>query len=243
MANWTYITIEFHGAPDDIDDLFSSIASKDNRIISFDRIIPAPKCIKKTRLSPSGSRLANEVERFYEKAIKNKKDPIALIRKNKLSKDLKKEIDEWNKSKEYYLNLKTDKASDLLEKKRYKRDVMEVVENYITCLKETGHIDWYGWNVDNWGCKWDASDTSRDGNDLSFCTPYGAPFPIFYALAKKFKDIWFRVYIDYEFGTGTDIYEYEYDEDEENNVMETFVGQEEYENIDEDDEDEGDEMD
>ena len=238
MPNWTYTTIEFEGASEDVENLFSTIAGK-NGIIDFNKIIPQPKCIKNTP-SLTGEDLTSAVKRFYEKAINDGKDPMTLLEKGKLSKELKEEEIEWNREKEYYLNLKSPDGWNLLYKKTYKKDFMKVVKNYITCLKKTGHINWYDWNVDNWGCKWNADDASRDGNSLSFCTPYGAPYPIFYALAKQFTDVPFTVYIDDEFGSGTSVYEYSYDEDAED-VVETFLREEEYEDYDDDEEDEDEE--
>ena len=229
MPNWTYTTIEFEGTPENVEHIFNTIKSK-NSIIDFDKIIPQPECIKNTP-SLVDDRLTSAVRKFYEKAVNSRKDPMVLLEKNKLSKELKEEEIKWNKEKEYYLNLKSPNGWDLLYKKTYKKDFMAVVKNYVTCLKETGHIDWYDWNIDNWGCKWNADDASRDGNSLSFCTPWGAPYPIFHALTKQFTNVPFTVYINDEFSYGTNVYEYSYDEDE-NDVVETYFREEEYEDYD-----------
>lgn len=232
MPNWTYTTIEFEGTPEDVEQIFNTIKGE-NGIIDFDKIIPAPECIKNTpRLSGP---LAQEVEKYYEKAKSNGRDPIVTLKKSRLPKALKEEETRWNKNREYFSNLDANNKLYALEKEMYEKDFMETVRNYLTCLKETGCIDWYDWNVDNWGCKWNANDASRDGNSLSFYTPWSAPYPIFHALAKQFTDVPFTVYIDDEFGSGTRVYEYSYDEDEED-VIETFLREEEYEDYDDDEE-------
>jgi hypothetical protein len=50
--------------------------------------------------------------------------------------------------------------------------------------------NWYDWNTENWGCKWDASDLrdfERDGNTLtfSFNTAWNNPVHLFQFLAEE----------------------------------------------------------
>jgi len=61
-------------------------------------------------------------------------------------------------------------------------------EYYSTCDSEgmKNENNWYKWNVNNWGCKWDASETNEwfeveDGIatlSFSFDTPWSPPQPI-----------------------------------------------------------------
>lgn len=51
--------------------------------------------------------------------------------------------------------------------------------------------NWYGWNVSNWGTKWDLYDVYVDYDqisfaELSFNTAWSAPFQVFEALSKMF---------------------------------------------------------
>ena len=57
-----------------------------------------------------------------------------------------------------------------------------------------GHTDWYGWRVENWGCKWDVDRTNVTGESvdvtetetsvsLCFDTPWAPPRALYSFLA------------------------------------------------------------
>lgn len=52
---------------------------------------------------------------------------------------------------------------------------------------------WYDWNISNWGCKWDSSNTvveyknSEKELNLYFNTPWSPPIPVILNLSKKIK--------------------------------------------------------
>jgi hypothetical protein len=54
-------------------------------------------------------------------------------------------------------------------------------------------FNWYNWNYNNWGVKWNASDVSAEPDEafLSyyFSTPWGEPTPIIEALAQKCAEL------------------------------------------------------
>ena len=65
-------------------------------------------------------------------------------------------------------------------------------------LAEIGADNWYDWSVRNWGTKWNAcrveiGDISESDSavDISFDTAWSAPFPIFEAIAAKFRHLAF----------------------------------------------------
>ena len=68
-------------------------------------------------------------------------------------------------------------------------------------LKEKyGADNWYDWNVNNWGTKWnitvDENEVDDDGDFIqyTFDTAWSPPSEIFYALRRKFPDVsisWF----------------------------------------------------
>ena len=71
-------------------------------------------------------------------------------------------------------------------------------------LKEKyGADNWYDWHIQNWGTKWDASDSEfyKDGDDwiISFQTPWGPPMEFIKAFSKKFKDLTFELQYADEF--------------------------------------------
>lgn len=60
--------------------------------------------------------------------------------------------------------------------------------------KKYGAVDWYYWNVDNWGTKWEVQadiDIILDGNNsqltATFDSAWSPPIPIIHALYSKFS--------------------------------------------------------
>ena len=72
-------------------------------------------------------------------------------------------------------------------------------------MKEYGATNWYDWHLQNWGTKWDASESAfyKNGDDwvISFQTPWGPPIEFIQALSNKFKEFQFELqYADEGFG-------------------------------------------
>lgn len=51
-------------------------------------------------------------------------------------------------------------------------------------IMKHGHASWYGWRLDNWGCKWEMNITEADKEVLIFETAWACPIPWF----KKFSE-------------------------------------------------------
>lgn len=64
---------------------------------------------------------------------------------------------------------------------------------------ETGYHDWYTWNLDNWGVKWDASNCkSKELPDFNtvvyyFDSPWGCPEHFVRELSKLYPDATFEM--------------------------------------------------
>lgn len=84
--------------------------------------------------------------------------------------------------------------------------------------------NWYNWNNNVWGCKWDAGDVDTnhqpESNTLvyTFSTPWSPPIPVMYHLKGKFPDVNFSLEYEEEQGWGGEwvvtngnIYTSEYD--------------------------------
>ena len=70
--------------------------------------------------------------------------------------------------------------------------------------RKYGHSDWYGWNCDNWGTKWDCSDSHYTEEDkiLQFQTPWACPQEIISEMAGMFPDLNFTgTFADEDFGS------------------------------------------
>lgn len=70
-------------------------------------------------------------------------------------------------------------------------------------VERFGFADWYGWQINNWGTKWNASSVywSDDNDFVSFNTAWSTPFDLLVALSKKYPQATFEVeYADEDFG-------------------------------------------
>lgn len=66
---------------------------------------------------------------------------------------------------------------------------------------------WYDWRLQNWGCKWDASDVVTDRNSdgsvqYAFETPWSPPLPIYEKLAEQYPTLNFEWSYEEEQGWG-----------------------------------------
>lgn len=75
-------------------------------------------------------------------------------------------------------------------------------------IKKYGADNWYDWNCNNWGCKWDASSQSPWSIDeekrkvaISFLSPWGPPDGYFRKLSQAYPKVKI-VYSYYEGGMG-----------------------------------------
>lgn len=78
-------------------------------------------------------------------------------------------------------------------------------------LPERPWFNWYDWNLDHWGVKWDAGETSGPIGDLSsdmgldFETPWDPPIPVYKKMAQgglEFRFRWYGPRIDLDCGCG-----------------------------------------
>ena len=70
--------------------------------------------------------------------------------------------------------------------------------------RKYGSSDWYGWNCDNWGTKWDCSDSTYNEEDkiLQFQTAWACPEKIIAEMKLSFPDLRFDgSYADEDFGS------------------------------------------
>lgn len=73
-------------------------------------------------------------------------------------------------------------------------------------------INWYNWNIDHWGTKWDACDQNKyfdekvpDEVHYNFNTAWSPAEPIFEAMVKEFPDLDFEIYWEEEQGFGAEL--------------------------------------
>jgi hypothetical protein len=75
-------------------------------------------------------------------------------------------------------------------------------------------MDWYNWNIRNWGCKWDACNAdvidisnAIDGSKLfyTFDTPWSIPEPAMIAMSEKYPSLHFLLRSQEEQGWGAEL--------------------------------------
>lgn len=73
-------------------------------------------------------------------------------------------------------------------------DIIKKAQRAIKALEECGHIDWYGWSVQNWGTKWNSYSfrilhDDEEEVEFQFNTAWSFPEPVFDALAEEFPTL------------------------------------------------------
>jgi hypothetical protein len=95
-------------------------------------------------------------------------------------------------------------------------DLTDNTSNVLMALitnTKIGGSDWYTWNHDNWGCKWDARDvdvvSEKEGEICyNFSTPWSEPKEALVALSKRYPELLVRNEWEEEQGYGA-IVEYQ----------------------------------
>lgn len=79
---------------------------------------------------------------------------------------------------------------------------LELAIAYNNNIKNYGYKEWYDWCEENWGSKWNAFDSSFDGNDTFFFeTASNGVNELIELLSKRFEDVEFE-YKWHESGMG-----------------------------------------
>jgi hypothetical protein len=60
---------------------------------------------------------------------------------------------------------------------------------YNRYLKKFGAVDWYDWSRKNWGTKWNAYETVKDNNEITFQTAWSTPIPVITVLSRLFPNV------------------------------------------------------
>lgn len=67
--------------------------------------------------------------------------------------------------------------------------------------KKFGYADWYNWQIENWGTKWNAYEQVQVENVIEFQTAWSTPFALLVNLSLMFPEVTFEVrFADEDFG-------------------------------------------
>jgi hypothetical protein len=119
---------------------------------------------------------AEFVCRYYEKYVQKKAEDIP-------------------KFNNQIVEAKVDMKGIELLSKPYADGINKEPAEFVQAIKnkiQFGYSTWYRWNIENWGCKWDASETyASDLNSYQFNTPWSPPGPWLEALSNAFPEVTF----------------------------------------------------
>ena len=199
MPNWVKNRLKISGpnAEKIISEVTTPNAETESVSIDFNKIIPMPKelniisgsfttqCIGLylTSINPS-----SKYGKVGDKLLLNK---FINIVKKVMGTD--KSI-KYNLSNEEIVNYeKAVKGYDIdgtimdLEKSiAYGKQAVNNVLKY-------GHMDWYGWSIENWGTKWNACYGCLEEGTLHFDTAWSPPLSIIGKLSQKYPDTTFTL--------------------------------------------------
>jgi hypothetical protein len=70
--------------------------------------------------------------------------------------------------------------------------------------------DWYEWSIENWGTKWDVSETFEDENGyICFDTAWSTPIEVIRHLSERYQGLTFEVsFADEDLGSNTGCYSF-----------------------------------
>ena len=79
--------------------------------------------------------------------------------------------------------------------------VEDLLKTFVSMPKKSNPDDWYNWNCDNWGTKWDACESYINHNDIDFFsvtfdTAWSPPIEWIKYIMKDFPDLRFSLEYD-----------------------------------------------
>lgn len=157
---------------------------KDEPIFDFKTIIPQPEIVAKTESGSDADNGFFALTGFhYVKFAMFGENPLQMaIRHGRIS--------------DSHRLTTVDDYRAWLEKER--PEAIEKGRLALQCFRETGYLNWYDWNIANWGTKWGAYSYAlrfREPQKLvfKFETAWSFPKPIFEALTAQHPDLVFDV--------------------------------------------------
>ena len=200
MPNWVINKVKFSSRGKEIIDKITS-TNNDEEYVDFNKIIPMPKTLNIT--SGGNDRDAMQYALLKMDALQLKQTIEKLKETstsfygnyfNKIYSCKKYTLEELEKvAKEFEEKLNSDKQ-DRFNEVDYKELGVNNLEDlgnaYINNILQYGADSWYDWCCENWGTKWNASDTYIiDDNEIEFSTAWSCPLNIFKELSKQFSGV------------------------------------------------------
>ena len=198
MPNWVTNKVKFKSRGKEIIDKIIS-TDNDEEYVDFNKIIPRPKTLNITSggndryamqyalLKMSVSKFKKTIKRleeiptsfygnYFAKIYNHKRYTLAEL--EEVAKEFKKKI----------------KDKDPLDEVDYKELGVKNLEDlgnvYINNILQYGADSWYDWCCENWGTKWNATNTYIvDDTEIEFSTAWSCPVNIFKELSRQFSGV------------------------------------------------------
>ena len=200
MPNWVSNKVKFSGRGREIIDKITS-ANNDEEYVDFNKIIPMPKTLNITSggndsnamqyalLKMDALQLKQTIEKLKETSVSfygNYFEKIYSCKKYTLE-----ELEKVAKEFEEKLNSgKQDRFNEVDYKELGVNNLEDLGNVYINNILQYGADSWYDWCCENWGTKWNASDTYIiDDTEIEFSTAWSCPVNIFKELSKQFSGV------------------------------------------------------
>ena len=200
MPNWVINKVKFSSRGKEIIDKITS-TNNDEEYVDFNKIIPMPKTLNITSggndrdamqyalLKMDTLQLKQTIEKLKETSTSfygNYFEKIYSCKKYTLE-----ELEKVAKEFEEKLNSgKQDRFNEVDYKELGVNNLEDLGNVYINNILQYGADSWYDWCCENWGTKWNASDTYIiDDNEIEFNTAWSCPVNIFKELSKQFSGV------------------------------------------------------
>lgn len=206
MPNWVHNKIKFSNRGKEVIDKITSVHNNEV-YVDFNKIIPRPKSLNLTsggndRCSMQYALLKMNIPQLKETIEKLKTTPTSLYGNYfaKIYSHKKCTLEELEEiAKEFKEQLKNNKK-DPFDEVDYKslgiNNLEDLGNTYINNIINYGADSWYDWCINNWGTKWNATNTyiSND-SELEFETAWSCPVNILKELSKQFNDV--KIIVDF----------------------------------------------
>ena len=200
MPNWVINKVKFSSRGKEIIDKITS-TNNDEEYVDFNKIIPMPKTLNITSggndrdamqyalLKMDALQLKQTIEKlketstsfygnYFEKIYSCKKYTLEEL--EKVAKEFKEKLNSG----------KQDRFNEVDYKELGVNNLEDLGNVYINNILQYGADSWYDWCCENWGTKWNASDTYIiDDTEIEFSTAWSCPVNIFKELSKQFSGV------------------------------------------------------
>lgn len=201
MPNWVINKVKFKSRGGEIIDKIISINEQEEEYVDFNKIISMPKTLNITSggndrgamqyalLKMDTSQLKQTIEKlkatstsfygnYFEKIYSCKKYTLEEL--EKVAKEFEEKLNSG----------KQDRFNEVDYKELGVNNLEDLGNVYINNILQYGADSWYDWCCENWGTKWNASDTYIiDDNEIEFSTAWSCPVNILKELSKQFSGV------------------------------------------------------